>query len=206
MKHKNRFTAAALALLMTAALCGCGQNTGSTADLTENSTAQKESSGNSAAKDSLPDLVIGSELTVGIGPMTASPGQKSVPVSVKMWNNPGFSSGGFKLGFDPALTPIANGNVSMVSGIPEAQMDTGEAVAGFLTSCLIGEEAHIIAFGCMSMEPSTSDGVIFTCYFDIPEDAPIGTEYQFTCEIDSLNDEASQPLTAQTADGILRIE
>lgn len=202
MKHMKHLTAAALALLMTASLCGCGQEPERIPENAENSSVQE----GSADKDAPPDLVIGDEMTIGIGPMTASPGQKKVPVNIQIWNNTGFIACGIKIGFDPALTPVANGNYSQISEIPEAEMDKGEVTQGFLTSCLIGEQKHVVAFGCMNTEPAAADGIIFTCYFDIPDDAPIGTEYRFTCEMDSLSDEQSQPLTCQTADGILKIE
>lgn len=201
MNIAKKLTIAALAVMMTAALCACGENS-STAD----SAGFAESSADAAGTEASDAFEIGSELTIGIAPTTASAGQKKVPVSVQVWNNTGFSACGIRLDFDAALTPLSNGNVSQISGAPETLIDRGEVMNNFLTSCLIGEAEHRIAFGAMSTETADSDGILFTCYFDVPEDAASGTEYRIACEMDSLNDASSQPVAYQTVDGVLRIE
>lgn len=198
----KRLTAALFTLMLAAAFCGCGQNTESDTDSAQNSTVSSENPDTAA----LPEPEIGSEMTIGVASTTAKAGQKAVPVNIQVWNNAGIAACGIKLGYDPALKAISNGNVSPFSGAPEAEIETGDAAARFMTSCLIGEDEHLIAFGAMSSEPSTVDGVIFTCYFDVPADAVSGTDYQFTCEIDSINDANSQPLACETVTGILRIE
>lgn len=205
MNILKKLTITAFAMMMTAAFCACGQPTDSTADSVETDTVSTEPSETDAPAAN-GDVEVGSEMTIGIAPIVASAGQKSVPVDVKVWNNKGFSACGIRLDYDPALKAVSNGNFSPISGAPEAQYARGEAGQGFMVSCLIGEEVGRIAFGAMNTEVSTVDGVIFTCYFDVPDDAASGTEYPITVTMDSLNDANSQPLSYETIDGIIRIE
>ena len=181
---KYVFCASALALLTaTALLTACG---GSTA------------AGN--------EQKIGSELTISVENCTAHAGDKGVPVSVRIWNNPGYAATGLQLVYDPALIPQKTGETSPNSNFPYAKCDLGEAAQGFMKSCLIGEENHLIAFGAMTSEDCKTNGKMFTVYFDIPNNAASGQQYKFSCNMDSLNNYNKDHLNPKTVEGTLTIE
>ncbi|MBQ9906186.1 MAG: hypothetical protein IJM46_05390 [Oscillospiraceae bacterium] len=149
---------------------------------------------------------IGSELTIGVENCTAHAGDKGVPVSVRIWNNPGYAATGLQLVYDPALTPQKTGETSPNSNFPYAKCDLGEAAQGFMKSCLIGEENHLIAFGAMTSEDCKTNGKMFTVYFDIPDNAASGQQYKFSCNMDSLNNYNKDHLNPKTVEGTLTIE
>ncbi len=190
----------AAAVLLTA--CG-NQSAQSTADSTADSASSVSSE---SIADALKQPEIGSDLTIGVKSFTAHAGDKAVPVSVEIWNNPGFAATGIQLFYDPKLKPVVTEETSPATTFPFAKCDLGSATEGFLKSCLVGEEKHLIAFGGMSTEDSKKDGVMFTVYFDIPEDVPAGQEFTFTCVMDSLNTAAQEPLTPKMLDSKLVIE
>lgn len=195
MKHVMISTILA-ALTATVLLTGCGSESAATSS----GSADSSSNAAPAAQD------IGTELTIGVASLTAHAGDKAVPVSVNIWNNPGYGATGMQLIYDPALTPVKTGEVSPNSNYPFAKCTLGEAAEDFMQSCLIGEEAHLIAFGGMSTTNCTNDGAIFTVYFDIPADAKAGQQYTFQCNLDSLNTADKEKLTAATIEGTLTIE
>lgn len=195
MKHVMISTILA-ALTATVLLTGCGSESAATSS----GSADSSSNAAPAAQD------IGTELTIGVASLTAHAGDKAVPVSVNIWNNPGYGATGMQLIYDPALKPVQTGEVSPNSNYPFAKCTLGEAAEDFMQSCLIGEESHLIAFGGMSTTNSTRDGAIFTVYFDIPDDAKAGQQYTFQCVLDSLNTVEKEKLTAATIEGTLTIE
>ena len=208
MKHII-YKSAALALLSAFALCGCGSSPDapSAADSSSSdapSAADSSSSDASSAADSSSEEQSDDALTIGIAPMTAKPGQKRVPVDVEIWNTPGYTGAGFQIGYDPALKPYTAGTQPGMD-LPDAEIIKGSAAEGFLTSCMVGEEVKLIAFGCMGMEAQPDDGVIFTCFFDVPTDAAVGTEYHFPINIDSVTTEESDNVKCSVREGVLTI-
>ncbi len=202
MKHS--FLKSAFSLLAAAALLTACGNSATQSNADSSSDASSAPSESSSAENVQPD--IGSELTIGVKSFTAHAGDKAVPVSVEIWNNPGYAATGIQLFYDPMLKPVITDETSEATTFPFAKCDLGDAAEGFLKSCLVGEEDHIIAFGGMSTENSTKDGVMFTVYFDIPDDVPAGQEFSFVCVMDSLNTMNQERLSPKTLDGKLTIE
>lgn len=201
MKHS--FLTSALALLSAAALLtACGNSVqNDTADSSD--AVQSESAADS---ESLEDE-IGSDLTIGVRSFTAHAGDKDVPVNVEIWNNPGYSGIGMQLIYDPLLKPVTTNEKSEATDHPFGKCTLGPAADGFMKSCLVGEENHLIAFGGMSSDNAdlSEDGIIYTVYFNIPEDAPADHEFTFVCVMDSLNSENGH-LSPKTITGKMTIE
>ena len=187
---KHTLYAAFAAVILSAFLTGCGSQQQSPA----------------ASEESADSLEIGSALTIGIPPVTAHAGDKAVPVDVKIWNNPGYNGAGIQILYDAALTPLQGTEVNEFSDAPAGKCDLGEAAEGFLKSCLIGVEDHMIAFGTMGGEDCTADGTIFTVYFDIPEDAPSGHSFTLSCVLDSISNDSKTKLSPVMLDGSITIE
>ncbi len=198
------FLSSALALLTAAALLtGCG-NTGSNPEISASEESGTVSDEPSASADKQPE--IGSDLTIGVRSFTAHAGDRDVPVSVEIWNNPGYAAIGMQLIYDPLLKPITTNDKSEATEHPFAKCELGDAADGFMKSCLVGEENHLIAFGGMTTEDLKEDGVIYTVYFNIPDDVPAGHEFTFACVMDSLNTSKKEHLSVKTVDGTLTIE
>ena len=207
---KTRYLAAAFAAFSLALfLTGCSNSSSQTESsgspapaVTAESSSEAPKQNNAAVKPA----EIGSDLTVGILPVTAHAGDKAVPVPVQIWNNPGFAAGGIQLYYDSKLMPVTTESNNEFTDAPGGKCDLGNAAEDFLKSCLVGTENHVIAFGCMGSVNSTEDGTIFTVYFDIPENAPAGQSFSLTCVIDSLNDVEKNKLNPKTLDGCITIE
>ncbi|MBP0968467.1 MAG: hypothetical protein J5722_12595 [Oscillospiraceae bacterium] len=150
------------------------------------------------------DYQIGSEPTLSIGVIKAQPGQKSVPVSVRISNNPGYSFGGVRLIYDKALTPQAdydedpNGNTPIY--------DVGPAAGKAITECVLAPENRIVAFGMLTKEDCTADGSLFTCYFDIPADAASGTVYKLETGVERMVNANSEMLNFKLVGGEIRVQ
>lgn len=153
-----------------------------------------------AASNSDDAYKVGSEPSLSIGVVHAKAGQKSVPVTVKVSNNPGFAAGGVRVVYDSALKPKYNPETY------EGVSDTGAAAGSALTYCSVAPENNIVAFGILGQKNSDTDGNLFTCYFDIPENATSGKVYKLYTEVESLNDIDSQPVTMKLIGGEIRID
>ena len=143
---------------------------------------------------------VGSEPTLSIGVVNAKAGQKNVPVSVKMTNNPGYAAGGIRVVYDPALTPKYDPDTE------EAVSDTGTAAGSALTYCTVSLENKNVAIGILGKENCTEDGILFTCYFDVPADAKSGTVYLLKTEMDKLVTAEGQSVNVKLIGGEIRIQ
>lgn len=141
---------------------------------------------------------VGSNPTIGIGQVTAAPGQKEVPVNICFWNNPGFSTSGFKLSYDPALKPKTNSD--------KLVYDLGPAANNLTALCSFSENNHLIGFASFGMEDNAESGTVFTVYFDIPDDAEPGSVYGFSIEIRDLLNLENAEISAETIGGEILIE
>ena len=142
---------------------------------------------------------VGSEPTISIGVVHAKPGQKDVPVEVKMTNNPGYAAGGIKVFYDPALTPKVDEEGAGVS-------EDGPAVGKAATYCAVNPDKHIVAFGLLGAENSKEDGTVFTCFFDLPDDAKSGSVYSLKTGIDAMRSAAGADLDITLVDGEIRVD
>ena len=148
------------------------------------------------------DYKIGSEPTLSIGVITAQPGQKSVPVSVKISNNPGYSFGGIRLLYDKKLSPKLDSDED--PAIPV--YDVGPAASKAMTDCAVSPENRIVAFGVLSQKDCTEDGILFTAYFDIPADAASGTVYKLETGVERMINADSQPINLKLVGGEIRVQ
>ena len=169
---------------------------GQTADSKQDSKPDSKPDNNHNGGDS---YTVGSEPTISIGVVHAKPGQKNVPVEVKLSNNPGFSVGGIQVFYDPALTPKINEDGTGVS-------EDGPAVGKLATYCAVNTEKRIVAFGLLGAENSKENGTVFTCYFDLPDDAKSGSVYSLKTGIDAMRSAAGADLDIKLVDGEIRVD
>ncbi len=154
-----------------------------------------------AAADNGDSYEVGSEPALSIGVVHAKPGQKSVPVTVKIHNNPGFCAGGIRVIYDPAITPQYDPD--SFQGVS----DKGTAVSGsMLTYCSVAPENLIVAYGILGQENSAENGALFTCYFNIPENAASGKVYQLQTELAELKNENGDNVNLKMIGGEIRID
>ena len=154
----------------------------------------------SATDNSSESYEIGSEPTLSIGVIHAKAGQKSVPVSVKMSNNPGFAAGGIRIIYDAGIFPKYDPETN------EGVSDPGPAVGSALTYCSVAADNRIVAYGVLGSKDCDEDGAVFTCYFDIPDNAPSGKVYKLRTEIEELNDAEAQRVDVKLVGGEIRID
>ncbi|MCR4761363.1 MAG: hypothetical protein K5705_14065 [Oscillospiraceae bacterium] len=146
-------------------------------------------------------FVVGSGLTVGVGTVHARAGQKAVPVTFRIWNNPGFSMGGFKITYDPVLVPLLAGTNDI-----DAKFDLSPAISGATAYGAVNFNTRAVAVGIFNPENLTAEGALFTVYFDIPENAQPGTAYSLKVEADSITDAQANMLDFTNLDGEIRID
>ena len=140
---------------------------------------------------------IGSEPTIAVEPFTVKAGDKNVPVNVKIWNNPGFTSGGIQVYPNPALKPVT-GEIEELVGKPKVKVKLGTTMDGFMYSALYGEDDNVVGIGFAGgSNQSLDNGILFTFYVDVPADAKSGTQYEIRCHADALsgNDRKSAKVT-----------
>lgn len=154
---------------------------------------------NNKNNDGSDPYAVGSEPTISIGVVHAKPGQKDVPVEVKMTNNPGYAAGGIKVFYDPALTPKVDEEGAGVS-------EDGPAVGKAATYCAVNPDKHIVAFGLLGAENSKEDGTVFTCFFDLPDDAKSGSVYSLKTGLDAIRTATGADVPFQLVDGEIRVD
>ncbi len=167
------------------------------------STAAESGSdaGSTAAKTTAAEeQKIGSKTTIGIQQkVKAKAGEQAVPVTLHLWNNPGFMGMGMRLDYDPALKPKTEDGDVCTNLV-------GEAAENMLTTCLVDESQHLIAFATMASKPETIDGDLVTVYFDIPADAASGTEYPLLVEVVDFADGDKQPVKVTSLSSAIVVE
>ncbi|MBQ5335532.1 MAG: hypothetical protein J6Z45_06255 [Oscillospiraceae bacterium] len=137
-------------------------------------------------------------MTVYGDALTASAGEKHVAVPVKIRNNTGYSMIGITLHYDTALNCVTTETLL-------AECTPGEAASGLNVKCYVNQQAGSIGMGGIHAGSLTADGILFTCYFDVPEDAKAGTTYQFSPKINSMSNESGL-LTCETEDFTLTVQ
>lgn len=127
-------------------------------------------------------------------------GTEKVPYRVILYQNPGYAFTGFRILYDDALTPYTTDDMGTV------EMVTGDALSGFMSTCINSDEDNMIGFGAFCTEDKTTDGIVFTCYFDIPADAASGTVYPFTLEVVDFNTLAGEAKEVQAINGAITVQ
>lgn len=107
--------------------------------------------------------------------ITAKAGAKHVPVTVSIKNNPGISFMGIRLSYDAALTPV------FADGLLTEYVD-GTVTKGVMSTCAANSKKLLLGYSAAAAANLTEDGSLFTCYFDLPDNAKPGTVYQFRLE------------------------
>lgn len=130
----------------------------------------------------------------------AKPGQKDVPVSISIQENPGYMVCSVKLDYDAALSPKMTGEQYM------NVFDQGDATKEAIGTCAANPDKHLIAFTCMGQKDITANGVLFTVYFDIPADAAPGTVYPIKAQMNGFVNAAREELDIQAVGGSIVIE
>lgn len=147
------------------------------------------------------DYEVGTAPTVGIGRVTAKPGQREVAVDLQFWNNPGYTTCGIQIFYDPALQPrLKSGDEKMVD------IGKGDASDDLMAVCITDDGIPILAFGTVGTENNDTSGTMCTLYFTLPENAASGTVYLFSIAIDSMINENSHELDVETINGEICIE
>ena len=111
--------------------------------------------------------------------VSAKPGDKNVPVSVYIENNPCTFSYGFRLSHDPAvkvvLTDVPTEN-SELSTPKSTRGTVMEDAADFMIINRYNPQKNLIGSASLGIRDKgkIQNGALMTFYFDIPEDTPAG--------------------------------
>ena len=137
----------------------------------------------------------GSKMIFAADSVTAHAGDKKVPVRVFIRNNTGFIDCGFRLICSPKLGVVLDD-----SSVPEFTIDPAYVHKLHYVSELADPyngTGFSIAGG--TSPNFTKDGTLVTFYFDIPEDAAAGDEFELSIELVNLdvqlNSNVSTPVT-----------
>ncbi len=179
--HIKRVLAAALCLLCLLLMSACKDDSSSSAD---QSSASNASSAVSGEQQPLTDLTVLPEntydgATIACDDIVVAAGTTKVPYRVMVYNNPGYGFVGMRLFYDTTLQPYMDAE----RGQDELEIAIGEGAQGFMFSCLNNTAQKMIGAAAFGSTDCKADGVMFTCYFDIPADAASGTVYDFSAEV-----------------------
>lgn len=189
LSHIKRVTAVMLSAFCLLSFGACrnddSQNdSGSVADSSRDvSSVSDSSSAISTEKQPLTDLTVIPEntydgATIVCDDIVVAAGTTKVPYRVMLYNNPGYGFVGLRVFYDGALQPYMDEE----RGEDELEIITGDGMGGFMSSCMNSNAQHMIGLAAFGSTDCKSDGVMFTCYFDIPADAASGTVYEFSAE------------------------
>ncbi len=122
--------------------------------------------------------------------LTVKPGDKHVPVTISLTNNPGFSFVGIRLEYDAAL------KAAVTDDEGTGELTSGDALNGMLAVCTVSKKKPMLAVSAASAADNVSDGALFTVYFDVPADAKPGTTYSLDGTIVSMYNAVQTELAA----------
>ena len=147
--------------------------------------------------------------------VSAKPGDKKVPFTVYIDNNPCVNSYAFQLHPDPALKVVLSGrHPSEIEEVYEPLYKVGTVMqggedGGFLAVNSYGSVVHRIGSASASQrdKTKTQNGSIFTYYFDIPDDTPAGV-YPVFLQVDKILGYRANDITDQFAveSGYIKVE
>lgn len=121
-------------------------------------------------------------------------------VSYTVWiaNNSGYAELGLKLYYDAALTAVEEKTYY-------ADLKTGKAATGLMTSDKLNVEKHLIGFSTLGNTNNETDGELYTVKFVVPDNAAVGTTYPITLAVDMLHDNRTDPVEYTTVNGWIKI-
>lgn len=191
LSHIKRITAVMLSTfcLLSIGACRNDNSQNDSASVADSSRDASSVSDNSSAvavsveKQPLTDLTVIPEntydgATIVCDNIVVAAGTTKVPYRVMLYNNPGYGFVGLRVFYDGALQPYMDEE----RGEDEIEIITGDGMGGFMFSCMNSTAQHMIGLAAFGSADCKSDGVMMTCYFDIPADAASGTVYEFSAE------------------------
>lgn len=193
ISYIKRITAAMLSAFCLLAFSACrndnSNHDSSITDSSANASSISDSSSNDSAtssdkKQPLTDLTVLPEntydgATIVCDDIVVAAGTTKVPYRVMLYNNPGYGFVGMRVFYDTKLQPYMDEE----RGVDEMEIVTGDGMNGFMSSCMNNTDQHLIGLAAFGSTDCRSDGVMITCYFDIPADAASGTVYDFSAEV-----------------------
>lgn len=122
--------------------------------------------------------------------VTVQPGEKGVGLSVYIKDNPGYSACGIRVYYNEAITPH-------LSETGHIDYEVGPAADEVVSDVVVNTKKKIIGFGAMTGSGTeTDDGLMFTVYFDVDENAKAGS-YPLKVEVDKMLDENLNSVSKQ---------
>ncbi len=140
------------------------------------------------------------EPTILLDQITVAAGSTHVPFRVIVYNNPGYSMAGLRLIYDDDLKPYFNPADHTV------EYEPGQAANGLMHNSSVSEEKFMIGFAGIGVSDITTDGIIFTCYFDVPSKAASGDVYPIKIEIVDFKNLADSQLNPSLVQGSITIQ
>lgn len=142
-----------------------------------------------------------SKLSIVADRVAAIPGEQKVPFRLMIFGNTdGFSMCGIRLNYDGNVPPIYNLESRELTATP------GSLIADTLAVPAVSPQKNRIAYAIAGTNNILGDGILYTCYFNIPETAKAGDVYQITAEVDNIKKDDGTSLKAQTYSGFIVIE
>ncbi len=142
-----------------------------------------------------------SKLSIVADRVVAIPGEQKVPFRLMIFGNTdGFSMCGIRLNYDGNVPPIYNLESRELTATP------GSLIADTLAVPAVSPQKNRIAYAIAGTNNILGDGILYTCYFNIPETAKAGDVYQITAEVDNIKKDDGTALKAQTYSGFIVIE
>lgn len=169
---------------------------------TEKPADNKDNSQTDAQTDPPPSKKY--DITITAETVKAKAGQENVPVKVTVSNNRGVTNGGITIDYPADIRPKVtdeNGTLSYKLG-----MDWISAMTAGTTNDTNG--VHRLGFAFFSQDGTniTANSTIFTCYFNIPENAKSGTEYKLDLKPNMFQREGKIEISVEAIDGAIIIE
>ncbi len=200
----KRVAAAMLCALCLMPMSACKDDSSASADKSSASDAASAVSGETKPLTDLSVLPenIYNDATVVCDDIVVAAGTTKVPYRVMLYNNPGYGFMGMRVYYDTTLKPY----MDAAKGDDEMEVKQGDAMSGFLFSCMNNTEQKMIGAAAFGSVDSKSDGVMFTCYFDIPADATSGTVYDFDIEIVDFRPLEGENLDVKVVSGAITVQ
>ena len=144
------------------------------------------------------------EVRLEVETVKAKAGQEGVPVKVSISKNCGLNSGGITIDHPAAIKPL----VTDADGSLDYELAAEWESAMTAATTNENNSVHRIAFAFFAQNGKSisTEGTLFTCYFDIPADAKPGTEYKLDIEPNMFQKENAEVSLIDAVDGAIIIE
>ncbi|MDY3258659.1 MAG: Ig-like domain-containing protein, partial [Ruminococcus callidus] len=126
-------------------------------------------------------------MEINVGTVTVKPGTKTVNVPVILSGNKGFAGGGFIFDFDLNLS-----------------FDGAEG--GIISTLATSVNNNLLSVTFAGYQNITSNGVMFTLQFELPDVIKVGDVYSITGSLDTFCDEYRYDLPVKIVDGAIKVD